>query len=160
ADDKDRLRQLIDVAVYAPIGLLTMAQRELPHLVAAGKTRVDNQLTMARFVGKMAVRRGRKEIGQRMADANTATQRDVLTSPLAADPADDPSGESLPEAIIEAVAHSPELADADSMPIEGYDSLAASQVVLRLGSLTSAELDAIEQYESTHRARRTILGKI
>jgi len=160
AEDRDPLRQLIDVAVYAPIGLLTLAQRELPQLVAAGKTRVDNQITIAKFVGKMAIRQGKKQFDKRLGDANTTVEPDVLASPLADEPNHDGDAESLPAAIIEAVAHSPVLVEADALPIEGYDSLAASQVVLRLGSLTPAELDAIEHYESNHRARRTILGKI
>jgi hypothetical protein len=79
---------------------------------------------------------------------------------------------SLHDTIIEAVETVTTLADLEStgasfeedeltsLPIEGYDSLAASQVVLRLGSLTDVELRTIEQYETSHRARRTVLGKI
>jgi hypothetical protein len=48
----------------------------------------------------------------------------------------------------------------DSLPIPGYDALSASQVVERLTGLSSDELDAVRSYESTHRNRRTILGKI
>ena len=48
----------------------------------------------------------------------------------------------------------------DSLPIPGYDALSASQVVERLAGLSSAELDAVRSYESAHRNRRTILGKI
>jgi hypothetical protein len=48
----------------------------------------------------------------------------------------------------------------DSLPIPGYDTLSASQVVERLAGLTSAELDAVRAYEGAHRNRRTILGKI
>ena len=63
--------------------------------------------------------------------------------------------------LIATVAQSPLLREpVDELPIEGYESLAASQVVLRLGSLTSDELKAVQSYEYSHRARRTILGKI
>lgn len=48
----------------------------------------------------------------------------------------------------------------DSLPIPGYDTLSASQVVERLAGLSSDELDAIRSYEGAHRNRRTILGKI
>ena len=41
----DPLRRLIDLMIYAPIGLLTLAKAELPQLIATGKTRIDNQLT-------------------------------------------------------------------------------------------------------------------
>ena len=47
-----------------------------------------------------------------------------------------------------------------TLPIDGYDSLAASQVVLRLGSLNTKELESVRLYEERNRSRRTILGKI
>ena len=49
---------------------------------------------------------------------------------------------------------------AASLAIPGYDSLAASQVVQRLGGLTLAELEAVGDYEAATRGRRTILGRI
>jgi hypothetical protein len=163
AEGKDPLHQLVDLVVFAPIGLLTLAQKELPQLIATGRARINDQVTVARFVGKMAVRKGKKELDRRLGESEKIVQRDVISSPLdrvepmapLAQPA-----ETLPEAIIEAVAQSPLLDDADSLPIEGYDSLAASQVVLRLDSLTPDELAAIRSYESANRNRRTILGKI
>lgn len=173
----DPARQLIDLLVYAPIGLLTVAQRELPQLIATGKTRLDNQLTVAKFIGKMAVTQGRNEMQRRLADAARTREPavemteivDVLvpTEPIDLAPSDDDvdaalAAGSLPAAIIELVAESPLLAgpSTDELPIEGYDSLAASQVVGRLGSLTDEELALIEAYETSHRSRRTILGKI
>jgi hypothetical protein len=47
-----------------------------------------------------------------------------------------------------------------SLAIPGYDTLAASQVVKRLGSLRPDELDAIRSYEIATRGRRTILHRI
>jgi hypothetical protein len=55
---------------------------------------------------------------------------------------------------------------ADSAPSEarlaipGYDALSASQVVERLAGLSGEELAAVRHYETGHRRRRTILGKI
>jgi hypothetical protein len=46
------------------------------------------------------------------------------------------------------------------LPIPGYDSLSASQVVVRLAGLSGDELEAVRAYEASHRKRRTILGKI
>lgn len=46
------------------------------------------------------------------------------------------------------------------LPIESYDSLAASQVVPRLATLDEAELLAVRHYESAHRNRQTILNRI
>jgi len=157
----DPLRHVLDWLVYAPLGVLTMVHKDLPGIIAAGKQRVDSQLTMAKFVGKMAVRQVTNELDRRLDEAERAREAAEATVAVAAVEALPPT--SLPAAVIEAVANAPELADDAapvSLPIDGYESLAASQVVLRLGSLTPAELAAIADYESSHRARRTILGKI
>jgi hypothetical protein len=44
--------------------------------------------------------------------------------------------------------------------IPDYDSLAASQVVPRLGGLTAEELETVRRYEAAHRSRTTILTRI
>jgi hypothetical protein len=49
---------------------------------------------------------------------------------------------------------------ADTLAIPAYDSLSASQVVPRLSSLSPAELEAVREYESAHRGRKTILNKV
>lgn len=46
------------------------------------------------------------------------------------------------------------------LPIDGYDHLAASQVVDRLDALTDAELDAVAAYERAHRHRQTVLARV
>ena len=179
---KDPARQLIDVMFYAPIGLLALAQRELPRCVATAQTRLDNQISLARIVGKVAVKKGRRELGRRLHHGTTSEQGDIEATPTASIsiptststlvststspslPLSLPTREatpSLPAVLIAAVAQSPLLREPIAeLPIEGYDSLAASQVVLRLGSLTRDELVAVQTYEHGHRARRTILGKI
>ncbi|MFI5045550.1 MAG: hypothetical protein ACHQIG_00685 [Acidimicrobiia bacterium] len=48
----------------------------------------------------------------------------------------------------------------ESLAIPDYDELSASQVVERLEGLDATSLDAIRRYESAHRGRNTILGKI
>ena len=48
----------------------------------------------------------------------------------------------------------------EALPIPDYDELSASQVVERLDGLDRESLEAIRRYESEHRGRNTILGKI
>ena len=55
------------------------------------------------------------------------------------------------------VAPAPVVAD---LPIPGYDSLSASQVVQRLPGLSPEELDAVRAYEQAGRARKTILLRV
>ena len=50
--------------------------------------------------------------------------------------------------------------DVDTLPIPDYDELSASQVVERLDGLDRGSLEAIRRYETDHRGRNTILGKI
>jgi hypothetical protein len=47
-----------------------------------------------------------------------------------------------------------------ALPIPDYDELSASQVVERLEGLDRDSLEAIRRYETDHRGRNTILGKI
>ncbi len=49
---------------------------------------------------------------------------------------------------------------ASSLAIPGYDSLSASQVVQRLGGLSSPELEEVRAHEAAHRQRRTILHRV
>ncbi len=49
---------------------------------------------------------------------------------------------------------------AESLPIPDYDSLSASQVVTRLRGLGDAELDAVRDYETATRGRKTILSRV
>jgi hypothetical protein len=49
---------------------------------------------------------------------------------------------------------------AEALPIPDYDELSASQVVERLDGLDRDSLEAIRRYETDHRGRNTILGKI
>ena len=70
--------------------------------------------------------------------------------------ADEDSVEAEPE-VDTGSAESPAV---DDLPIPGYDSLAASQVVPRLTTLSESELAAIGAYEAAHRGRRTILNRV
>jgi hypothetical protein len=46
------------------------------------------------------------------------------------------------------------------LPIDEYESLAASHVVARLANLTAEELGAVRRFEVTHRGRRMVIVRI
>lgn len=48
----------------------------------------------------------------------------------------------------------------EHLPIEGYDHLAASQVVDRLDDLTPHERELVAKYERAHRHRQSVLAKV
>ncbi|MEV0056337.1 hypothetical protein AB0H34_38365 [Saccharopolyspora shandongensis] len=52
------------------------------------------------------------------------------------------------------------VADEEQLPIAGYDSLTAAEIVQQLPALSQRELHQIEGYETRNRARATILGRI
>ncbi len=140
---KSPFDQLWELCVYAPIGLVFSLHELAPELVNKGR----QQVNMARFVGTVASRKINKLVSsanplQRSAEPSGSTTHD--TAP------DTATVQSAPLAGRSA-AH---LALAD------YDSLAASQIVARLDSLTPGDLLAVHEYESNGRSRRTILAKI
>jgi hypothetical protein len=49
---------------------------------------------------------------------------------------------------------------AGTLAIPAYDSLSASQVVPRLAGLSPPELEAVRDYETAHRGRKTILNRV
>ncbi len=55
------LDALLDLFVYAPVGLALLASEELPKLAARGRAQLDGQLTMAKVVGQFAVSQGRRQ---------------------------------------------------------------------------------------------------
>lgn len=168
ADERPLYEQILDVAVFAPLGAATLAGEQLPALVAKGRTVVESRVTVAKMVGRLAVAQMRKKVEGVVGPAGPAGQAGPEAhgagagasgrepTPRARDgsqatgPAPGASGPRPPRAT----------ADAGGLAIPGYDSLAASQVVRRLDSLTGEELAAVEAYETATRGRRTILGRI
>jgi hypothetical protein len=73
-----------------------------------------------------------------------------------------PDDAPAPDEPVALVADAPDTTDelrAD-LPIEDYESLASSQVVDRLPTLTAEELLAVQAFETAHRGRRTVLGRV
>jgi len=89
--------------------------------------------------------------------ANGATITDE-SAPFTAAP--EPTPAPAPQAAPAPPASPAHVPSADALPIPDYDELSASQVVERLEGLDRESLDAIRRYESEHRGRNTILGKI
>lgn len=146
------VRRLIDLAVFAPLGAALTWREQLPVLVREGRQRVDQQVVLARFVGKLAVQQGRVELRKRL-EARRATVRE---SPSPAEPSVIAAAEVAPSPGSEE-ATAPAVTD---LAIAEFDSLAATQVIDRLAALTPEELDLVERYERAHRRRRTVLGRI
>ena len=170
--DKTPIEQAVehafDLFVYAPIGILFEGASLLPELVAKGK----NQVAMARVIGTFAVDKAQSTVGglsSKLQD-QTAGVIDFIgdsITPVAPDPpvAEPPvaAPSSAPTAAKPAKPTDNGAApaiSAASLAIPDYDGLSASQVVNRLAGLSPVELTNVQQYEATHRGRKTILSKV
>ncbi len=188
SEHRDPVERALDVLIFAPIGaglfLKDMAPSIVDTLVTRGRDAVDRRVTTARSLGQVAVAFGapivRERVQARVEDALGRTSRTTTSTPT---PAPEPVAETTPPITFNTNVHIPPAApptvvppmapspgpaqpvngDAPAsadLPIPGYDALSASQVVERLSGLGRDELDAVHAYETAHRQRRTILGKI
>jgi len=164
SDRNEPLEQFLDLAVYAPIGLVLLVREQLPTLVGKGRETVTGRVRVARFIGQFAVAKGRQEIERRLAEARTPSRPATPTATASPSPVREPPLAS-PVVIVAddaaAAPASPRAAGDDAaLPIEGYDALAASQVVGRLAGLDADGLEQVRLHETAHRARRTVLARI
>lgn len=174
-DSKRPAEQAVELAVFAPIGFALEAKSLLPTFVERGR----QQVMMAKMVGRFAVTQGqavgKRRLSQAQAQAEallaefgvgapaperstgadrTAADQNGSRSPVAPTSATSTTPAPASDRVAQSSAASADLAIAD------YDSLAASHVIPRLAGLDDVELEAVRAYESAHRARKTILGKI
>jgi hypothetical protein len=138
ADDsspKERARRLaddlVDYAIYAPLGAVATLAEELPELVRRGRDRFGGQVRLAQMFGRIAADSARRQA------QSFARGRPGTSAP--------PSAKGSPTA---------------QPPFEGYDDLAATEVIARLEGLKAEALRSVRAYEQAHRNRRTVLGRI
>ena len=108
--------------------------------------RVEQQLRVAHWVGEMTVTMARNEMRQRWS-ALAATDEHRS----------DGIRTDTPHTGTTNIDTTPV---ANTLPLEGYDSLTAAEVVATLTTLDDVCLRQVQEYEQGHRARRTILAKI
>jgi hypothetical protein len=154
---------VLDLFVFAPLGLLAESHTIVPKLAESGRQHVDSRVQLARMVGQFAVQQGRQQAAKVVAGlrANGTTAAPDVEAPAASPAAPDDDDDGWPS---DASVARPGVDDSgiseEDLAIPSYDSLAASQVVPRLDGLSSIELEAVRRYEEAHRGRRTVLGKI
>lgn len=148
SEDRSNLDTALDVFVYAPVGLAFEMRSLIPRLAERGRSQVD----MARAVGRFAVSKGRDDVENVLKGMGVVSGDEEEGEPTSASQA----RAARPERPVRPV---PDI-DVDRLAIPGYDTLSASQVVPRLASLDSEELELVRRYEAMARGRKTILSKI
>jgi len=170
---QDPAEQLLDLFVYAPLGLAMEAAELLPKLADKGRQRMGGKVTVARMVGEMAVRQGQRR-AEKLIQRMREQQRDARAArpgPAGSTPtnghgagtstdASPATGFRTAPTARPAAARPEPSAGGTELAIPGYDTLSASQVVPRLEGLSADELEAVRAYEEAHRARKTVLTRI
>lgn len=179
-DERTPIDDLIDLFLYAPVGLLYEYEDVLPQLVRRGKSQVQ----LARVLGTMAVRGQGPvpanmmveavasmvvsrlgEIGESLgltpqpAADSTASSTGPTTKakpPKAKSPKKDAA--SAPDD--QGDAGDGHDAEAAPLPIASYDSLTAREIIGLLDELDAGQLARIRSHEENNRARKTVLGKL
>jgi hypothetical protein len=190
SERNERVERAVEILVLAPVGAGLLAIDAAPEVIttcaARARAEIDRRqeelnrhIVSVRSTGEVALAFGlprvRRRLDSRIADARKrvdeilgrgkgiATRPAPAPTPARSVPEPNPSDET-PTAPAVVFSYPPRSVDdgaaRDALPIPGYDALSASQVVERLTGLGRDELDAVHAYESAHRGRRTILGKI
>jgi hypothetical protein len=178
--------QLLDLFVYAPIGLLYEREDVLPRLVNRGR----NQVQVARVLSQLAVQRGQGQLEDRLSEvvgpsavnlARVLTEigamlgltpppqppADTTTAvPTTREPADGTrTGDSTElgdgsDGTAGNRLRGAEPAQAASLPIARYDELPAREILPLLADLTPSQRRRVRDHEASHRNRKTVLHQI
>jgi hypothetical protein len=178
--------QLVDLFVYAPVGLLYEYEEVFPKLVKRGKSQVQ----LARVVGQLALRgrRASVDLDDVAGVAGTLLNRAITEFGtmvgLAPDqqaaarpdapppPAPPPPPPPAPMAEIEATDDADDADDADEsdaaedepasrpLPIANYDDLTAREIIPLLDALSDEQRETIRAHEASSRSRKTVLAKL
>jgi hypothetical protein len=144
----------VETVTFALIGAAAELHRCVPRLIDERRTKFDQQVTLARFLGQMAVNQAQSEIRRRLVTVPASPASAPAPPPVQAQ---EPGATSTSE---QSVAVAEATTVASDLAIDLYDELSASQVIGLLTHLDADELDAVYRYESEHRRRRTVLGRV
>jgi hypothetical protein len=151
------IEQLLDLFLYAPIGLMAKGTDAFPELVERGRT----QATNARVIGQFALGASNTKARKSIADAEQHLQAFFKIILESARPSAKKSTSVHDARVADAT---PESSATDFESIEdlvpNYDGLTAAQVLPLLVGKSSEDLDRIEGYEQARRSRKTVLNRI
>ena len=150
SDDENLSEQLLDLLLYAPIGLLLEAKDLIPKLADRGR----GQVALTQLAGKVVTNRGRHETGplfrQILEAAGAAfgsmtTDEHELSDDLELT---DYSGDRV------------EPGDDALLAISDYNTFSTPQLLPELEALSREQLNEVLAYEQAHRNRTTVTNRI
>jgi len=153
SDGVPLIDHLIDAAFWLPLAISTPIEPVNDRLLRQReKSRQD--LRNARVVGELAVRVARKRVEQRLAGARRAPSVEPVRPARPARRAEPAEPMATPATTVV------ERVTAAEVPFDDYDTMPAAHIVQRLRRLDPDALRQTAAYESAHRNRRTVIGKI
>lgn len=153
----DPIEQLLDLFLYAPIGLMAKGADAFPELVERGRT----QATNARVIGQFALGASNTKARKSIADAEQHLQAFLkIVSESARPSAQKSSSDHVAPGT--AAASESSIGDLESIDdlVSNYDGLTAAQVLPLLKGKSAEDLDRIESYERAQRSRKTVVNRI
>jgi len=151
---EETLHRVFDAVTAIPCGAIRRVKRNADRSVERVSATIAGPIGVLRSVVDLTLNSVFGGGSSGLAPSHTGSTA-AFPAPASAPPDAGPSGAGL-SAVVDG---DPDDAAAE-LPLHGYESLAASQVVARLARLEPAELESIRAFELAHRGRRTILGKI
>jgi hypothetical protein len=155
------LVRLVELAVVVPVEVGSRLIEAVPAVVdkvPSAAERVKREIVLARFLGKLVVDQGVRELRSRLTPergpgdhAESGTEAEQDGTPAPAPPPVDVTPVDVPDV---------DVPDVTTLALSDYDHLSSAQIVGKLDGLDDAEREAIERYETAGRHRRTILGKL
>lgn len=155
-DGDDPVERLLDLFVYAPIGLLATGGEHLDDYIRKGRA----SAAMARTVGQFALQGVDARLGRSVSDIEGMAREflGIVVANMSPSGTRSPSQGSAPPA--PPSASSPAASDGVDDLVEGYDHMTAREVLPLLDGLDGPSLDRIEAHERATRNRSTVLARI
>jgi hypothetical protein len=153
----DPVEQLLDLILYAPIGLVAKGVDSFPDLAKRGRANAAN----ARVIGQFALGATNTKARSAIADAE---QHIAAFLAIVAESASPKRSSSRDAGETTTPPAEPVRVTVDELAVEeligGYDAMTAAQILPLLSKLDHAQRDQIERYERSHRARKTVLNRL
>lgn len=158
------LARFVELAVVMPVEVGSRLLEAVPAVVdkvPSAAERLKREIVLARFLGKLVVDQGVRELRSRLTPDHDHSDPTATGAP-AEQPEPDPPSLTSTDRQRAAVrpADVQDVPDVSTLALADYDHLSSAQIVGKLDGLDDAERTAIERYETAGRHRRTILGKL
>lgn len=173
-DEKSPADQLVELLVYAPVGMLYEYQTVMEQVVKRGRSQVQ----LAKVMGKMAAQRGQNDVEENVGEVLSSAAETIakgitefgaaigLAPPKTSSADDTPEEQPAKEAATEksapktAGSKQPEPASKLPLPIAGYDELKAREIISLLPDLDRDQRARLAKHERENRNRKTVLAKL